>query len=177
MPDIRQGGRPLAALLVVCLLPGSALAQDAPRSLQAPTIAASIASAADWATTYHALKHFNLRETNPLLRPLERTPGQMIAVGAAIDAVSFSAWNMTLGEKAPQDCRRGSVGDGRLPCLPGGTQPPEYPPGRAPLDKAARLQICHDRVPALRDARSLGLDCNLRCHGWLVGVGHAGEVP
>ena len=53
------------------------------------------------ATTYHALKHYHLREANPVLRPLERTPGKMVAMGVAIDVASFSAWNMTVGRNHP----------------------------------------------------------------------------
>lgn len=110
MPCIRKGGWPLAALCVVCLAPATAFSQDVLRPLHAPTIAASIASAADWATTYHALKHYHLREANPLLRPLERTPGKMVAMGAAIDVASFSAWNVTLGRNHPKVAAAGLWG-------------------------------------------------------------------
>ncbi len=110
MPCIRKGGWPLAALLVVCLAPTAAFSQDVPRPLHAPTLAASIASAADWATTYHALKHYHLREANPLLRPLERTPGKMVAMGVAIDVASFSAWNLTLGRDHPKIAAAGLWG-------------------------------------------------------------------
>jgi hypothetical protein len=110
MPDIRTGGRPLAALIVVCLAPAAALAQQPPRPLHAPTLAASIASAADWATTYHALTHYHLREANPVLRPFERTPGKMVAIGVAIDVASLSAWNMTLGRNHPKVAAAGLWG-------------------------------------------------------------------
>jgi hypothetical protein len=103
MPDIRQGCRRLAAaLLVLCLFPGVASAQDTPRQLKMPTIAASVAAAADWASTYHALKYYHVRETNPLLQSFQRSPGQLITMGAAIDAATFSAWNMTMGRKHPR---------------------------------------------------------------------------
>lgn len=106
-----QHGRPLAALLAACLLlPATASAQVPQGPLQAPTIAASIASAADWATTYHALKNFRLREANPLLRPLDRTPGRLIGIGAAIDVAGFSAWNMTMGKKHPKIAAAGLWG-------------------------------------------------------------------
>ena len=67
--------------------------------LKVPTIAASVASAADWATTYHTLTHFRTRESNPLLRPLDHRPGAMVAVGSAMDAGILSAWNLTVGRK------------------------------------------------------------------------------
>lgn len=76
-------------------LPAAALAGD----LKAPTIAASIASAADWATTYHTLTHFKTRESNPLLRPIDHRPGAMVALGGAMDAGILSAWNLTVGRK------------------------------------------------------------------------------
>jgi hypothetical protein len=112
VPNIRTGGRlHAAALLVACvLLPAAAHAQDTPQRLKAPTIAASLASAADWASTYHALKNYQVRESNPLLRPLDRTPGRLITMGAAIDVASFSAWNMTMGRKHPKIAAAGLWG-------------------------------------------------------------------
>ena len=77
------------------LLPGMAVAGD----LKAPTIAASAAAAADWASTYHTLKNYRTREMNPLLRPLDHRPGTMITVGAALDAGIITTWNMTVGRK------------------------------------------------------------------------------
>ncbi|HEY5618865.1 MAG TPA: hypothetical protein VIK60_13060 [Vicinamibacterales bacterium] len=85
-----------AALSVVFLLPAVASAQD---GLKIPTIAASAAAAADWASTYHALKYYNLRETNPLLRPLEGSPSALVTVGGLIDAGGVSVWNLTVGRK------------------------------------------------------------------------------
>ena len=72
------------------------------RSLRYATIAASTAAAADWASTYHALKYYNVRETNPLLRGLDDSPGRMITLGAAIDAGAISAWTMTVGREHPK---------------------------------------------------------------------------
>ena len=110
MPQF-QTGRLGAVLLAVCVLvPSAAFGQDTPPSLKAPTIAASIASAADWATTYHALKNFRVREVNPLLRPMDRTPGRMVAVGAAIDAASFTVWHATVGKKHPKIAAAGLWG-------------------------------------------------------------------
>jgi hypothetical protein len=65
-------------------------------------MAASAAAAADWASTYHALRFFQVRETNPVLHPLDGTPGRMVMFGAAIDAGAFSAWNLTVGREHPR---------------------------------------------------------------------------
>ena len=86
-----------AALIIVCLFPALAGAQES--RLKLPTIAASTAAAADWATTYHALKHYRVRETNPLLRSLDHSPSSLVSLGAAIDAGAFSVWNLTVGRK------------------------------------------------------------------------------
>ena len=86
-----------AALVIVCLFPVLAGAQES--RLKVPTIAASAAAAADWATTYHALKHYRVRETNPLLRSLDDSPSSLVSLGAAIDAGAFSVWNLTVGRK------------------------------------------------------------------------------
>jgi hypothetical protein len=103
MPYVHRGWRLPAALLVVCLsLPGTALAQDPASRLKLPTFAASVAAAADWASTYHALRYYELRETNPLLQKFQESPGQLVSVGAAIDAATFSAWNLAMGRKHPR---------------------------------------------------------------------------
>lgn len=75
-----------------------------------PTIAASAAAAADWASTHHALSNYRLREMNPLLRPFEGRPGQLVTVGAIMDGVAFSAWNMTVGQKHPKVAAAGLWG-------------------------------------------------------------------
>lgn len=104
MPHLRPGWRRSAALLVVSLLilPGRALAQEPPPRLKLPTFAASAAAAADWASTYHALTHYDLRETNPLLQSFQGSPGKLVTVGAAMDAAAFSIWNVTIGRKHPK---------------------------------------------------------------------------
>ena len=103
MPSLLRRWRPVAVPLVVCLgLPGTAAAQDRPVNLKLPTIAASAAAAADWASTYHALKFYQLRETNPLLQPFQTSPGQLITIGAVIDAATFSTWNVTMGRRHPR---------------------------------------------------------------------------
>jgi hypothetical protein len=79
------------------VLPATASAQEG--SLRAPTIAAAAAAAADWTTTYHALKYYKVREMNPLLQPLQHSPGPLVTLGAVIDAGAISAWNMTVGRK------------------------------------------------------------------------------
>jgi hypothetical protein len=90
-------GRPVAALFLGCLLPAVASAQE--DRLRIPTIAASAAAAADWASTYHALKYYKVREANPILRPLDGSPLSLITVGGLIDAGAFSVWNVTVGRK------------------------------------------------------------------------------
>ena len=101
MPHIPTGWRLAAAAALICLLPSLATAQEQ-RSLRLPTLAASAAAAADWASTYHALKYYNLRETNPMLQSFQSDPGRLVTVGAAIDAAAFSTWNVTVGRKHPR---------------------------------------------------------------------------
>ena len=99
------GWRLLAVTLVVFLLPRLALAQEPSADisrLKLPTMVASAAAAADWASTYHALKYYQVRETNPLLQSWQREPGKLVTVGAAIDAAAFSAWNVTVGRRHPR---------------------------------------------------------------------------
>lgn len=102
MPHIPGGWRLRAALLVVCILPTPAFAQDRNPSLRVPTIAAAAAAAADWASTYHALDNYRVRELNPLLRPWESSPGKMVTVGAAMDIAAFTTWNLTMGRRHPR---------------------------------------------------------------------------
>jgi hypothetical protein len=94
--------RARAAALALCvgLLPQAASAEPTP--LKTATIAASAAAAADWASTYHALRYYNVRESNPLLRPMDGSPGQMVAVGAMIDAGAISTWNVMVGREHPR---------------------------------------------------------------------------
>jgi len=85
------------------LTPGVAHAQaESPKSLKLPTIAASTAAAADWASTYYALKNYHVREMNPLLQPWQNNPGQLVSMGAVMDAGMISTWNMTMGQKHPK---------------------------------------------------------------------------
>jgi len=60
------------------------------------------AAGADWATTYNGLKNYRLRETNPILRRYERTPGKMVAIGSAIDAGAAVAWYYGVGRNHPR---------------------------------------------------------------------------
>ena len=92
--------RIIAAGFLFVLVPAVVSAQDS--SLRVPTIAASAAAAADWASTYHALKYYKVRETNPFLRPLDGSPGPLVTVGSLMDAGAFSAWNLTVGRKHPR---------------------------------------------------------------------------
>lgn len=91
---------PVCLLAVALATPGPVFAQDG--ALKAPTIAASVAAAADWASTYHALKNYHVRETNILLRRFDDSPGKMVSLGAAMDAGIFSAWNVTVGRSHPR---------------------------------------------------------------------------
>jgi hypothetical protein len=105
MPTSGRRRRLAAALLVVCILPATASAQEPAvprRSLRIPTIAASAAAAADWASTYHALTNYRVHETNPLLRPWYDSPGQLVGVGALMDIGGITAWNLTVGQKHPK---------------------------------------------------------------------------
>lgn len=99
--NFRLGRRLLAAVLLVSFVAATAEAQEENR-LKIPTIAASAAAAADWASTYHALKNYHVREVNPLLRPFDSSPGSMVSLGALMDAGAVSAWNVTVGRKSPR---------------------------------------------------------------------------
>ena len=102
MPTVcRCPRRLLAALLVVSFVPAAAFAQET-NSLKVPTIAASAAAAADWASTYHALKYYKVQEQNPLLRPFQESPGSMVSLGAIMDVGAVSAWNITVGRRNPR---------------------------------------------------------------------------
>jgi hypothetical protein len=89
-----------ACVVLVTLAPALASAQDSP--LRTPTIAASAAAAADWASTYYALKDFRLREVNPILRPMQGDPGRLISMGAMMDIGLVSAWNVGVGRDHPR---------------------------------------------------------------------------
>ena len=70
--------------------------------LKLPTTMFAAAAAADWATTYHGLKHYRLRETNPLLRPLDGSPAKMVLIGGAIDIGAATAWHYGVGRNHPR---------------------------------------------------------------------------
>ena len=106
----RPARRLLAVVFMVSICPAVAAAQETTPSLKLPTYAASIASAADWASTYHALKYYKVREVNPLLRPFESSPGSLVTMGAMIDVGAFSAWNLTVGRKSPKVAAAGLWG-------------------------------------------------------------------
>ncbi|HEX5109517.1 MAG TPA: hypothetical protein VFV95_13765 [Vicinamibacterales bacterium] len=100
-------GTAIALFLFLCLCPSIVRGQDEllgtqDQSLRRATIAASAAAAADWISTYHALKYYQLREGNPLLRPIDHSPGRMVTVGALIDLGGITAWNLTLGKRHPK---------------------------------------------------------------------------
>jgi hypothetical protein len=100
MPTTGRCRRLAAALLVVCLFPATAFAQQP--SLRLPTLAAGAAATADWLSTYHALKYYQVREANPLLRPWNESPGQLVGMGALMDIGGVAAWNLTMGERHPK---------------------------------------------------------------------------
>ena len=105
MPTTGRRRRLAAALLVVCLLPVTARAQEPQNSrpsLRLPTIAAATAATADWVTTYHALSNFKVHESNPLLKPWSSAPGQLVGMGALMDIGGVTAWNLTMGPKHPR---------------------------------------------------------------------------
>jgi hypothetical protein len=100
MPLLCGDRRLAAALFTLFLLPATAAAE--PGSLRLPTIAASAAAASDWASTYHAVKHYKIRETNPLLSPFAHSPEQLVVAGALIDAAALTTWNLTVGKEKPR---------------------------------------------------------------------------
>jgi hypothetical protein len=104
----RCPARLAAVLLMLSICPAAAAAQEP--SLKIPTYAASAAATADWASTYHALKYYKVREVNPLLRPFEASPGSLVTMGAIMDAGAFSAWNLTVGRKSPKVAAAGLWG-------------------------------------------------------------------
>ena len=88
------------ALALAC--PAGAFAQEREGRLKLPTTVFAAAAAADWVTTYHGLKHYRLRETNPLLRPLDHSPGKMVLLGSVIDVGAVAAWHYGVGKNHPR---------------------------------------------------------------------------
>jgi hypothetical protein len=88
------------ALALAC--PAHGLAQEREPGLKLPTTIFAATAAADWFTTYHGLKHYRLRETNPLLRPFDQTPGKMVLLGSAIDLGATVAWHYGVGRDHPR---------------------------------------------------------------------------
>ncbi len=89
-------------MLGVSVLARPAAAQGQESRLELPTIALATAAVADWATTYHALKHYQLREANPLLRRFDRQPGKLVSIGSAMDVGMVAAWNYSVGREHPK---------------------------------------------------------------------------
>ena len=94
----------LGVLVLVLALacPHAASAQERERGLKLPTTVFAAAAAADWMTTYQGLKYYRLRETNPLLRPFDETPGKMVLLGSAIDVGAVAAWHYGVGRNHPR---------------------------------------------------------------------------
>jgi hypothetical protein len=86
----------VAVLTATMFIPSTASAEG---RLWLPTIFASGAATADWATTYHALKFYKVQEQNPFLKPMQQTPGRMISVGALMDVGGVTTWNAMMGPK------------------------------------------------------------------------------
>jgi len=82
-------------LLLAVIAPAAAHAQRA--GLALPTIAVAGAATADWVSTYYALTHADVHESNPVLHPIEHRPKAMVALGGAIDVGAIWAWNARLG--------------------------------------------------------------------------------
>jgi len=97
MVCVRRSFRIAALFLCLVTLPSLSIAQE--NALRAPTIAASAAAAADWASTYYAIKYFKVREMNPLINSMQHEPGRMISMGAVLDAGIVSAWNLGIGRR------------------------------------------------------------------------------
>ena len=100
-----SGWRLITAVFVVSLfagLTGNASGQELRPSLKIPTTIASVAAAADWASTYHAMTNYHVRETNFLLRGLQDSPGKLVIAGAAIDVATFTAWNTWVAPRHPK---------------------------------------------------------------------------
>lgn len=89
-------------MLAVLALPSAARAQERAGGLKLPTTIFAAAAAADWATTYHGLKNYRLRETNPLLRSLDHSPGKMVLLGGAIDVGATAAWHYAMAKRHPR---------------------------------------------------------------------------
>jgi hypothetical protein len=95
----RSGAVVIALLVGILALPAQLHAQD---RLRVPTTVFAAAAAADWASTYHALKHYRLRESNPLLKSLDDQPAKLVAIGAAIDVGAVIVWNTGVGRNHPR---------------------------------------------------------------------------
>lgn len=96
--------RVAAFLMALSLCPTLARADEGKSNgqLKAATIAASAAAAADWISTYHALKYYKVREVNPVLRPFDSSPAHVVWVGAAIDVSLMSAWQIGVTRAHPK---------------------------------------------------------------------------
>ena len=87
-------------ILLTLACHSTAAAQES--RLRIPTAAVAMASAADWATTYHALKFYKVREANPLIRHLDDEPAKLVTLGSAIDVSAIFGWNYMVGRRNPR---------------------------------------------------------------------------
>jgi hypothetical protein len=103
MPGMLPHRRCVPLILVLALIIAFPLEVRADESrLRVPTTVFAAAAAADWASTYHALKYYRLSESNPLIRRFDDQPAKLVAIGAAIDAGAVIAWNTGVGRKHPR---------------------------------------------------------------------------
>jgi len=94
--------RIVLVMVLALACPRALMAQEREAGLKLPTAMFAVAAAADWATTYHGLKHYRLREANPVLRPFDDTPAKMVLIGAAIDGGAVAAWHYAVGRNHPR---------------------------------------------------------------------------
>jgi hypothetical protein len=95
-------GRGVIVLILALACPQALIAQERQDGLKLPTTMFAAAAAADWATTYHGLKHYRLRETNPILRPFDHRPVKMVLIGGVIDVGAVAAWHYAVGRDHPR---------------------------------------------------------------------------
>lgn len=95
-----QAALVFGAVLLFVVVPASAGADEAPRSLVLPTMVFAAGAAADWTSTFHALDD-GCKEDNILINRFQKRPGVMIATGIGIDVAGAWAWNHYVGRNHP----------------------------------------------------------------------------
>ena len=148
-----------AFFLVLALLPSLAGAQES--ALRAPTIAASAAAAADWASTYYAVKYFHVRELNPFINQMQHEPARMISWAPRSMPVSPRSSRLTVDLRSRSSLRTGH----RQPDKSGATDGPCTPCTRL-IGRPTQVAW-----PSMRDGevRAEGASCRrcaIECGGW-----------